>query len=183
MRKFALMLLLVFACQQAVSQEFEMIRHQVKMGETVRMLSKKYKVEPSEIYRLNKFAIDGISQGMVLQILVPRKEEPIAETEVLQEEPENTGPSENETVVSQTEIPAAKKKKPEKKPETVAQQTEPQPEATTGQELTHTVAKGETLYSLSKKYNVTVDDIKAQNEQLLKKGLQTGQVLMIRANN
>ena len=70
MRKIVLVLFVVCSIESAVSQEFELIRHQVQMGETVKMLSKKYHVEPSEIYRLNKFAVEGISQGMVLQILV-----------------------------------------------------------------------------------------------------------------
>jgi LysM repeat protein len=38
------------------------------------------------------------------------------------------------------------------------------------------------LYSLSKKYNVSVDEIKQQNEVLLKNGLQIGQILTIKKN-
>lgn len=146
MRKLVLFLLL-FLPFVAFCQDFEMVRHQVKMGETVRMISKKYKVEPAEIYRLNKFAVDGIREGMVLQLLVPKKADAIVETT----------------------------------PEPVA---EPEPEAVTetveALDISHTVAKGETLYSLSRKYNVPVDDIKALNEDKLKNGLKTGQVLTIR---
>src|SRR5690606_193824 len=50
-------------------------------GETVRMISKKYRVAPSEIYRDNKFAIDGIREGMVLQIFVPKKETSLPDPE------------------------------------------------------------------------------------------------------
>ncbi len=50
-----------------------MVRHEVKLGETVKMLSKKYHVPPSEIYKLNKFAVEGISEGMILQIPAERK--------------------------------------------------------------------------------------------------------------
>jgi LysM repeat protein len=160
-----LVLWLIFSFQIVFSQEFEMVRHQVKMGETVRMLSKKYKVEPAEIYRLNKFAVDGIKEGMVLQILVERAE-PVASDEAVPE----SAPSESEQLTESTPVesnPVAD----------IALAESPR------QEITHKVGKGETLYSLSRKYNVPVDEIKAQNEEALKKGLQTGQVLIIRANN
>jgi LysM repeat protein len=44
------------------------------------------------------------------------------------------------------------------------------------------VAPKETLYGLSKKYNVSIETIISQNERLLKNGLQAGQVLTIKAN-
>src|SRR5690606_23327620 len=77
MKRIVLIFAMVFSLQSAIAQEFEMVRHQVQLGETVRMISRKYKVEPAEIYRLNKFAVDGVSQGMVLQLLVPKKDPPI----------------------------------------------------------------------------------------------------------
>lgn len=145
MRKLVLFLLL-FLPFVAFCQDFEMVRHQVKLGETVRMISKKYKVEPAEIYRLNKFAVDGIREGMVLQLLVPKKAEATVETPEPVAEPETGAVTETVEAL----------------------------------EISHTVAKGETLYSLSRKYNVPVDDIKALNEDKLKNGLKTGQVLTIR---
>jgi LysM repeat protein len=43
---------------------------------------------------------------------------------------------------------------------------------------THTVATGETLYSISRKYNVSVDDLKAWNTEA-SAGLKVGQVLKL----
>lgn len=43
----------------------------------------------------------------------------------------------------------------------------------------HMVEKGETLYSLSKKYNVSVDDFYAENPQLQTEGLKEGIVIVI----
>lgn len=171
MKKFVLILVLGFTFQSAICQEFEMIRHQVKMGETVRMLSKKYKVEPSEIYRLNKFAIDGIRDGMVLQILVEKKDVDVADAQSTLKEYE-TG----------DEMPAIESNSPQTG--TVVEERPASDDVPAQvQEISHTVAKGETLYSLSKKYNVAVEDIKSWNEQVLKKGLQSGQVLLIKTNN
>ena len=154
MKKIALLLFMVFSLQQAICQEFNIVSHTVKLGESVRMLSKKYRVAPSEIYKLNKFAIDGIREGMVLQIPVEQKEivvvEEIVPTETISEPTENTEIADgNENV----------------------------------QELKHQVEKGETLFSLAKKYNITVDELKRQNEKLLEKGLKSGVILTIRTNN
>ena len=48
------------------------ISHRVLPGQTVRLISVKYLVTPADIYRLNKSALDGISQGMVLQIRISK---------------------------------------------------------------------------------------------------------------
>ncbi len=46
----------------------------------------------------------------------------------------------------------------------------------------HTVLPKETFYSISKKYDVLIDDIQKWNEEILKEGLQEGQILTIRLN-
>jgi hypothetical protein len=45
--------------------------------------------------------------------------------------------------------------------------------------LQHTVKSGETLYSLSRKYNTTVQNIEKENRDKLKAGLEAGTVLNI----
>lgn len=49
-------------------------------------------------------------------------------------------------------------------------------------EIKHIVKIGETLYSLSKLYNVSVSEILEQNNFLTNKGLQVGQTLTIKKN-
>jgi len=51
-----------------------------------------------------------------------------------------------------------------------------------GVEIKHKVKVGETLYSLSKEYNISVSEIIEQNKFLTKKGLQPGQTLTIKTN-
>ena len=46
--------------------------------------------------------------------------------------------------------------------------------------IIHKVLPNETLYSLSKKYQVTVDEIIVQNNELLKNGMKIGQTLTIK---
>src|SRR5690606_33841174 len=49
--------------------------------------------------------------------------------------------------------------------------------------IEHTVQPKETLYSISKHYKVSVDEIKQQNGSLLAHGLQIGQVIKIKLKN
>ncbi len=173
MKKIVLFLLVSFLFVNGFSQvkkkdqEVDIISHQVQLGESVRMLSKKYMVDPSKIYKLNEFAVNGISEGMVLKIPVPKKEVPL-EKEVSEktEEIAQTIPVEEKTVIKETIKEPVKQ---EKEVTTITRTTD----------VNHTVLPKETLYSLSKKYNVSVDDIKMSNESLLKTGMKIGQVLKI----
>lgn len=195
MKRFVLLLFIVFSLQNAIAQEYEIIRHEVQLGETVRMISRKYKVEPAEIYRLNKFAVDGISQGMILQLPVARKETPIESDPPVAERTESTSGSQDTddgaTTTTTKTVTTTTVKKKKTTADTQAGTDETQPAETarvetssgdlggTGSAFTHTVAKGETLFSIARKYNVPVDAIKSQNDMVLKRGLQPGQVLAI----
>ena len=136
-------------------QEVDIINHEVKLGESIRLLSKKYLVDPAEIYKLNKFAVDGISEGMVLKIPVPRKEGAIVnETEPIEK---------IETIAKETEVTNTK--------QPIKEESIPTPNNDIKQivitenktEINHKVIAKETLYSLARDYNVSVDDIKSNN--------------------
>lgn len=80
MKKAILLFFLLIAVQQLSSQTdppVQIVTHQVKIGETIRMISKRYLVPPADIYKLNRFAVDGIRAGMVLHIPVPIKDDPV----------------------------------------------------------------------------------------------------------
>ena len=183
MNKYVLLFFIVFSLQITIAQEYEMIRHQVQLGETVRMISRKYKIEPAEIYRLNKFAVDGISQGQVLQLFVPAKEQ-VAETSVTDSTMvAQNGDEVNTSTTTRTVTTTTIRKK--KTNDSEAIETGTADEATTGDlgvagsAVTHTVSSGETLSGIAVKYGISVADIKSQNEKMLKRGLQPGQVLAI----
>ena len=44
------------------------IDHKVTMGEKIIMVSKKYMVDPKDIYKYNEEAINGVKEGVVLKI-------------------------------------------------------------------------------------------------------------------
>ena len=253
MRKILFILILlslqtVFSQYKKKEQEYRIVNHSVTLGETIRMISRKYLVEPSEIYRLNKYAIGGISSGMILQIPVPvkRSESFIGKKEIKQSKANFNQEKEieeqsistsmvtesvkdiiqqeekifdfdnfsrhkvklNQTLLSiskQYDIPIAVLKEANKEigggslkmgeilkipsvklepksdysVETSVEERVSAVENDVNRIIAHKVLVKETLMSLAKKYNVSVEEIKNQNFETLKKGLQVGQVLKI----
>ncbi|MBS7786901.1 LysM peptidoglycan-binding domain-containing protein [Flavobacterium sp. CYK-55] len=180
-------------------QEVDIVDHQVQFGETVRMISKKYLVDPAEIYKLNKFAVEGISKGMTLKVPVPRKEsvskpevestnknETVAQSDVStrdsvqesksdeaqkqQVKPESTKGNNDSDVINSSTVVSSQPKKQEVKKIVIRE---------TQTDINHKVLPKETLFSLSRTYSVSVDEIKAANPELASKGLQVGQTVKI----
>ena len=157
-------------------QEVDIVNHEVKLGESVRLLSKKYLVDPTEIYKLNKFAVDGISEGMVLKIPIPRKEGAPVKEQIFEKVKENDSADAEKKVVKVEEV--AEEVKTKKSDSDIKQIIITEDKT----EVNHKVLPKETLYSLARDYNVAVDDIKSNNPEVAKNGLQIGQVLKILTN-
>ncbi|MDA9775539.1 LysM peptidoglycan-binding domain-containing protein [Algibacter sp.] len=125
-----LILVLAFGFTSVEAQNFS--THQVKKGETIEAIAKRYFVTPFDIYKLNPDAKKDLKPNTVLI------------------------------------IPISKAKKPK---------------ITINKELQgfneHKTKRKETLYSLSKKYNVSEDDIKKYNKFLYSNTLQKGDRLQI----
>ena len=157
-----------FSLGQYKDQDVEIVNHEVKSNESVRALSKKYSVDPADIYKLNRFAVNGISEGMVLQIPV-RKNESSSKQEV-----QSTNSSQEVALV----VDAAEEEKK------IAIELEINKEVESAiiekkDVNQHIVEPKETIFGLSKKYNVTVEEIQAVNPEIQKEGLKTGQVVVI----
>ncbi len=144
--------------QTVVKPGMDAVKHTVASGETVLDISKKYVVDPAEIYRANRFAIDGVKEGMVLEFYAPQKA------------PEIVLPSEKYQTKPVSE-PVESVAKPAEQPEDKVVKY--------NNSKTHKVKSGETLYGLSRLYNVSVDEIKNANTILMKNSLQAGQILKI----
>ena len=176
MKRIFSFLLVVFLLQNSnaqknKNQEYELINHTVQFGETVKLISQKYLVDPGEIYQLNKFAVNGISKGMILQVPVPVKD-PVAIVE------KEAKPVKKAVITKDSEKPAETKVATTTK--IVAKQPEKQVAVIDrSSEIEHKVEPKETLYSLSKKYGVSVDELKLSNEELAQSGLQIGMILKI----
>jgi LysM repeat protein len=159
MKNFLFALLLLTVTVTAYAQDYDIVRHEVKMGETVKMISKKYKVLPAEIYKRNKFAVDGVRAGMVLQIPVEKK---TLATEVINNEPEVITPVSGENSIALD----------------VAESTNNQI-VTNNTTIVHTIQKGDTLYGIARKYKISIEELKSQNPDILQQGFHIGQIVKI----
>lgn len=136
--------------------EFTTVSHTVVSGETVLQISKHYGVDPSVVYRNNRFALDSIKQGMVLTFPTPKATASAQSVAVVLEE----------KIPNQAVVPIAEEKDLKRAAANVG-------------ERVHKVQSGETLYGLSKKYVCTVDELTKLNPQLKQSELKVGQVIAV----
>jgi LysM repeat protein/ABC-type branched-subunit amino acid transport system substrate-binding protein len=176
--------------------------HFVNTGETIEAIAEAYDVTPEEITRANPEIAGGLKKNMVLKIQVKTAAE--TPTKVIEPLPEKESQNQNSTTVKKGKVHSVEPKEtwygisrlyavPVKDlisanpgidtlkigmqiniPE---MNVEKQPQANPGF-MQHTVLAKETLFSLSKRYNVTIDELYRYNP-VLTDGLKTGQVLNI----
>lgn len=142
--------------------------HKVLPGETMFSISKKYGVSVSDILGWNTLEGTDISVG---QSLIIKGVEPKAAP--VQPEAQPVVQPKEEKAAPIITPPATVKTVPEPKKE-ITKASTPSPVTTSpvktatpsnlpGDWITHTVAQGETLFSISKKYNTNVNDIQSWN--------------------
>lgn len=148
--------LFILGCSSVYSmQEESYIKHTVVKGETIYQIGRIYNVHPSLIMSANPSAADGIEVDDVIivpstKVFTAKKEASTTSAKAITEFPKSAGV-----------IPSA---------------VAPSNEIVSGK--THTVVPQETLYGLSKTYNVSVTDLETANPHLAF-GLKVGQVLTI----
>lgn len=194
-KNLILVFIFLLSFQFVFSQEddnVEIITHKVALGETMLMISKKYLVQPSEIYKLNKKANDGVSEGMILYIPQPIKSQDIIAKKKEKREKEKLALLERKKEREEREereLAAAVEKEKESSILAVVDEKENQSGrreeigklkiSDKKQFIEHEVVSGETLNGLSRKYGISVEEIQKENEKVLKNGLQVGQTLKI----
>ncbi len=137
--------------------------HKVKSGETLSSISKKFGVSIAELKRQNNLKDSKIKPNQRLKV---KQEKTYAVNEILNKI-ESASP---EIVKEPTSAPVAVAEiKTEKSSDEVSM-----PE-------NHTVQKGESLFSISKRYNISVEDLKSINN-LNKSNIRYGQVLKLKRN-
>ncbi len=138
-------------------------QHIVKPKETVYSISKSYNCKIEDLRNANPGLMDEIKIGQVLIIPSAAVKKQTGTETVLppgKESNLNTGPSEQAVSATQTE----------KKPQIQYAETDSM--------ITHTVKKGETLYSIARNNAVSIDELKKINKGLTEQ-LRVGQVILI----
>jgi LysM repeat protein len=127
------------------------VLYKIAKGDNLGRISKEYGVSVANIEEINGITGANIQVGQVL--MVPSRNP-------------NAGVSLKNVVSTPS------------KPESAKTVSEPQNPQSSGSRKQHTVDKGETLYAVSRKYNITVDEIKHWNE-LTSDALKEGQKLWV----
>ncbi|AOW09642.1 LysM peptidoglycan-binding domain-containing protein [Flavobacterium gilvum] len=157
-------------------------KHTVLKGETIAQIAQNHNTTPSEIYRLNPEAQKGISENQILIVpeLLPQVKNTIThivapketlfglatkynvKADVIQNA--NTAVLANGLQVGQQLI--------------IPQDNAPKTEVAVAKK-THLVQPKESLFSIARLYNVSVEDLDKTNSDILKNGLQVGQEIKI----
>ena len=191
MKKIVLIILLIIGVT-TYAQQYK--SHKVAKGENVYRIAKRYNTTPELIYKMNPTAKDGIAEGEILAIPVSNDQEyntyevaqgdtvysiakkyDVSVDTILLLNPEasngiNVGQVLNVgkiKVPNNTEI-----EKDESGKDSVLEGLEASDEPKIIRFITHKVKKKETLYSISKKYDVTIEDIKKNNKRLYSEPLK-----------
>lgn len=174
--------------------------HQVAQGETLFAISQKYKVSIADLMAWNDLKGNDLSmgQGLIIQRLVstdsPISAEKLDETVAVADQKvaitnrpvDGTNPAarmpKNAGSTAAGETPAAKTQKTIEKPDPSGTPIRPEGStsniSTIGGWKSHTVAQGETLFSISKQYEAKVEDLISWNA-LSSNNLSPGQTLKV----
>ena len=156
MKHFLAILTLVFLMSFTINAQDKITKHTVAKGETISQIAQKYKITPLDIYRLNPDAQNGLKPEMVL--LIQSNKEAKTVTTVAKTIVETNGIAKKETVAKSNE-------KAEK-------------ESKSSFKL-HVVYPKETLTSIAKTYNCSVEAIEKANPDLAINGLKMGSTIKI----
>ncbi|MEO8516176.1 MAG: LysM peptidoglycan-binding domain-containing protein [Flavobacterium sp.] len=201
--RFLELLVLVLSFNFGLAQNQSIVKHKVAKGETIIQISKKYNVTPFDIFKLNPDAQKGIEENTIL--LIPNKTgvPPSKTAGVPVKKPENNSKKHEvlpkETLYSiaskyDVSIEDIQKANPEAKEglkigmlltipgKKVPVKVESKKTATTTLPVFHEVLPKETLYSISTKYGISVQQIEKLNPEIAN-GLPIGFKLRISGEN
>ncbi|MBS7256065.1 muramidase family protein [Flavobacterium branchiicola] len=171
-----------------ITAQDSIIEHKIQKGETAYFIAQKYKVSVDEIYKLNPESQSGIKDNQIIKIPVHSSEKQKQEqqiTHVVGAKETLYGLSKQYNV-SVESIQEANKEilanGLQIGQELVIPQNVSNPAKTenvTSSKLTHLVIAKESLFSIARQYNVSVQDLENLNKDLLQNGLQIGQTIAI----
>lgn len=201
-------LLLIFCFSLFLFNNLEaqegIIKYTVQKGETIIGIAQKHKVTPNDLYRLNPRLTDGLKEGDVIDIpksLITRLENIKSSST-----PSSTSPSSDKVIRHTVSAGETKFGLSRRYGVTIDELERQNPHIIsmlqTGHELiisggkeiypqpkkepvfysgstTHLVQKGETLWGISRKNGITVEELENANKDVLVGILKTGQILTI----
>lgn len=170
-----------------ITAQDAIIEHRIRKGETAFFIAQKYKVSVDEIYKLNPESQNGIKDNQIIKIPVhsPEKKNTEQQTHIVAPKETLFGLSKQYHV----SVEAIQNANPEILasglqigqeliiPQNLDSATKS--EVGVASKTKHQVVAKESLFSIARQYNVSVQDLENLNKDILINGLQIGQTISI----
>ena len=187
MREFLTFFLVFILSFNRITAQDSFIEHKIQKGETAYFIAQKYKVSVDEIYKLNPESQNGIKDNQIIKVPVHSSEKTKTEQQIthIVGEKETLYGLSKKYHVSQEALQEANKEilaiGLQVGQELIIPQnsSSSKTEITTASKATHLVVAKESLFSIARQYNVSVEDLENLNKDLLQNGLQIGQTITI----
>jgi len=187
MREFLTISLVFILSFNKITAQDSIIEHKIQKGETAYFIAQKYKVSIDEIYKLNPEAQNGIKDNQIIRIPVHGEEKQNPNQQITHivgaketlfglskqynvsvEALQNANPilANGLRIGQELSIP--------QNPANISKT-----ESIASSKVTHQVVAKESLFSIARQYNVSVQDLENQNKDILQNGLQIGQTITI----
>jgi LysM repeat protein len=182
MREFSRLLFFVAFISNVSFGQQSATKHTVLKGETIPQIAQNYNTSPSEIYRLNPEAQNGITENQQLNVpeLFPQSKNTITHIVAPKETLFGLATKYNvkvETIQSANTSVLANGLQVGQ--QLIIPQDNTQKTDSAVAKNTHLVQPKESLFSIARIYNVSVEDLDKANSAILKDGLQVGQEIKI----
>ncbi|MBE8723763.1 muramidase family protein [Flavobacterium hungaricum] len=178
-----LMISLVFILSfNRIAAQDSIIEYQIQKGETAYFIAQKYKVSVDEIFKLNPDSQNGIKENQILKIPVHSPANSNLKTHIVQPKETLYGLSKQYHVSVETIQNANQETLAgglQIGQELVIPQNSEITAKAVSSKVTHQVMAKESLFSIARQYNVSVQDLESLNKELLQNGLQIGQTIAI----
>jgi len=170
-----------------ITAQDSIIEHKIQKGETAYFIAQKYKISVDEIYKLNPESQSGIKDNQIIKIPVHSAEKQNSNkqiTHVVGAKETLFGLSKQYSVsveALQNANPVLANGLQIGQALVIPQNTSipSKTEITSSAKATHLVVAKESLFSIARQYNVSVQDLENLNKELLQNGLQIGQTISI----
>lgn len=153
--------------RRSTSAVYGGIIYTVRRGDTLLSIAKKFDTTVKELQRINKLKAPKVREGQLLTIKTAEGSDPGAADELA-------------PLASNAQPLKGTIKKTAEKRSTAAKRASTKTEATPRTATTYTVRKGDTMWSISRKFAISVDELSRANT-VAKRGLVAGQKLKIPA--
>lgn len=170
-----------------ITAQDSIIEHKIQKGETAYFIAQKYKVSIDEIYQLNPESKNGIKDNQIIKIPVHQLENATSKQQTHIVAPKETlfGLAKQYHISLEAiqnanqEILANGLQIGQELIIPQNSDTSNKSETAISSKATHQVVAKESLFSIARQYNVSVQDLENLNKDILQNGLQIGQTILI----